>query len=53
LRHPAVLFGWDRRQLTFECPATVVFSDSYEQFVVARVEMNMGLVVEAECTESK
>jgi len=54
-RHAAepsgVLFGSDGRQLTFERPATVVFRNRYEQFIVAWVEMNMGFIVKAERTE--
>lgn len=48
---PTALFESDRRQLTFECPAAVIFRDSDEQFVVAWVEMDTGLVVKAERTE--
>ena len=48
---PTALFESDRRQLTFECPAAVIFRDSNDQFVVAWVEMDTGLVVKAERTE--
>src|SRR5215471_10987674 len=54
-RHAAepsgVLFGSDGRQLTFERPATVVFRNCHEQFIVAWVEMDRGFVVKAECAE--
>ena len=47
----SLLFGSEGKQLALECPATVVFRDCDEQFVVAWVEMDMGLVAETECTE--
>src|SRR3954471_14631225 len=37
--------------LTLECPAAVIFRHGYQQFVLARSEMNGDLVVEAEHSE--
>src|SRR5437879_2741830 len=38
-------------QLTLECPAAVIFRHRYQQFVLARLEMNGDLVVKAEHSE--
>src|SRR5882757_10877844 len=44
-------FDSNRMQLTLECPSAVIFRHRYQQFVLARFEMNGDLVVKAEHSE--